>query len=414
MAKRANLSPAVVRPGQPVVRLERVGFQRREFDEAWLRDLLFENARLLPVDEIEPVFAPLVPIATELATPVGPVDLFCVSPEGYPTLVEVKLWRNPEARRQVVAQAIDYAAQVSRWSYSDLVEAVRARRPDIAAADPLIDLLNRSEGEVDEQRFTDALARNLRLGRMLLLIVGDGIHESVEQMAETLGQSPHLGFTLGLVESSIYRLPGASSEYVVFPRLVMRTQEVVRAVVEVNCRIAPEDVRVKLPTAAESRRPGARVSLTQEAYLARLAETATPALAEKVRTFLSEVRDLGVELVGRHSSLSLHYQHPASERWFNFGSLVVDGEVDFYSVLNWVVREGLPEAVAMAYLRRVAELVPGSRIETKVTKTGDHRSFVKVEGRHVSLAELLRTPSDWLEAIRSMMAEIDHALNPGD
>lgn len=34
--------------------------------------------------------------------------------------------------------------------------------------------------DVDEQQFNDALTANLRLGRFLLLIVGDGIREGVE------------------------------------------------------------------------------------------------------------------------------------------------------------------------------------------------------------------------------------------
>ena len=44
--------------------------------------------------------------------------------EGYLTLVETKLWRNPEARRTVVAQIIDYASHLSTWTYDDLRQAV--------------------------------------------------------------------------------------------------------------------------------------------------------------------------------------------------------------------------------------------------------------------------------------------------
>ena len=48
--------------------------------------------------------------------------------------------------------------------------------------------------------------RNLRLGRFVLLIVGDGIHEGVEKMADFLNQTPQLQFTLGLVEMGLYAL----------------------------------------------------------------------------------------------------------------------------------------------------------------------------------------------------------------
>ena len=51
----------------------------------------------------------------ELKTPAGPIDNFMVTPSGLPVLVECKLWRNPEARRQVVGQILDYAKELSRW-----------------------------------------------------------------------------------------------------------------------------------------------------------------------------------------------------------------------------------------------------------------------------------------------------------
>src|SRR6516225_9199801 len=41
-------------------------------------------------------------------------------------LVECKLWKNPEARRQVVAQTLDYVSALSRWSYADLQAKVAA------------------------------------------------------------------------------------------------------------------------------------------------------------------------------------------------------------------------------------------------------------------------------------------------
>jgi len=42
-------------------------------------------------------------------------------------VVEVKLWRNPEARRKVVAQILDYAKELSNWDYEDLQREVSKR-----------------------------------------------------------------------------------------------------------------------------------------------------------------------------------------------------------------------------------------------------------------------------------------------
>ncbi|MEA2045927.1 MAG: hypothetical protein U9N48_05320 [Euryarchaeota archaeon] len=75
--------------------------------------------------EIEPAFAPLLSVGREVATDVGSIDNLYLSAQGYLTIVETKLWRNPEARREVVGQIIDYAKEISRWSFEELENRVR-------------------------------------------------------------------------------------------------------------------------------------------------------------------------------------------------------------------------------------------------------------------------------------------------
>src|SRR5262245_37196843 len=115
------------RDGATPVRGERLAFgDTAGRNEAWLRDTLFAHPDLLPLRDIDPSFGPLVPLCTELRTEVGPLDIAFINRFGRLTLVECKLWRNPEARRKVVAQTLDYARAISRWTYSDLQRQVAA------------------------------------------------------------------------------------------------------------------------------------------------------------------------------------------------------------------------------------------------------------------------------------------------
>lgn len=151
-----------------------------KYDEAWLQELLHRFPECLPVDELEPGLGPLIPIGMEVPTATGYIDNLFVTGDGNIVLVECKLWRNPEARRRVLSQIIDYAQGLSRWRYSEFDAAVRksldARRN--LSGKSLLELMG--QDDIDEQIFVDSIQRNLRMGRILLLVVGDGIREDTE------------------------------------------------------------------------------------------------------------------------------------------------------------------------------------------------------------------------------------------
>lgn len=181
----------------------------------------------LPIEEVDPSFKGAVAVCRELMTPAGPIDNLLVTPSGLPILIECKLWRNPEGRREVVGQIIDYAKELSRWTCADLQREVSRRlgRPGNA----MLDLVRAVDPSVDEMSFNDALSLNLRRGRFLLLIVGDGIREGVEAIAEYLQRHAGLHFSMGLVEMPIFALPNGG--LLVTPRVLARTASITRTVI---------------------------------------------------------------------------------------------------------------------------------------------------------------------------------------
>src|SRR5712691_3403611 len=96
-------------------------------DEAWLRDTLFDNPEIIPTDDIDSTFGPLVPLCKELRTDAGQIDAVFINERGRLTIIECKLWKNPQARREVVAQTLHYVSALSGWSYADLQRQVAAR-----------------------------------------------------------------------------------------------------------------------------------------------------------------------------------------------------------------------------------------------------------------------------------------------
>jgi len=74
MAQQQMTNPMMVRDGG-IISLQRVPFKDKFQNESWLQQLLFDFPEMLPVHELEPVFTPLIPVARELATAAGPIDL---------------------------------------------------------------------------------------------------------------------------------------------------------------------------------------------------------------------------------------------------------------------------------------------------------------------------------------------------
>ena len=386
--------------------LQRIAFDEKKFDESWFQRLLLENPSLLPVDEIEPLFGPLVPLAREMPTNAGPVDVVYINAEGYLTLVETKLWRNPEARRQVVAQIIDYATAISKWSYEELCNAVRKAG---ASGDDPVAAAVADEAEFDRARFVDTVSRSLSRGRFLLLIVGDGIQEGVEHLADTLAKSPHLGFSLALVELAMFRAGATGEDVLIQPRTIARTREVVRAVVELKVGVSPADVTITLPPTDDDGGGAGRRKITEEVLLEEIAKSTSVRLADGFRAFLREAEKIGIEPQGRDSSISLFWYEPNTGRRFSFGSVYAeDARVETKFVRMSYRKIGLDESIGMKYVKAVAALVPGATVRENI-KDGKAWTRVYVGSREVSLADLLPKSADWIAVIQTAIKETEAA-----
>jgi hypothetical protein len=220
------------------------------YDEGWLQDLIFAHPQAMPINELDPAYGPLIPICKELDTrAAGYIDALFMNPLGMLTLVECKLWRNPEARREVIGQILDYARTLKKWTFSDLQrEAARARKEqsfDLAAH-----MANQGHSSnFDERAFVDNVTRNLQKGRALLLVVRDGIREGVEAIAEYLQAATSLQFTFGLVEAQAFEL--AHKTWIVQSRVLARTLIINRTIVDV---VAPDlEVSEDAPDIEESK-----------------------------------------------------------------------------------------------------------------------------------------------------------------
>lgn len=250
--------------------------------EKWLQQILDKEPSLLPVELVdERLVAPLTSLGMEIGTDRGPIDVLAISSNGLPLIIETKLWRNHQARRTVVAQILDYAGQVRGWNYAKLDALAQARWSkslfEAAASD-----------EFREQDWIDRVARNLRKGRMSLIVAGDGIREEAAELTGLLNGHPDFEFRLGMVALRVHQLD--ETKRLIVPQVVARTAEIVRAIVEVR-ESAPGAAPTVVVAASEPAQGGGRNAFTESEYFESMAEAYGQDRVQTVRQILDNVHE---------------------------------------------------------------------------------------------------------------------------
>ncbi|MCH7225097.1 hypothetical protein [Haloferula sp. A504] len=358
-------------------------------DEEWLQKLLHDQPSLIPVDDIEPAFSGLTPVCRELPTGVGPIDNVYVNERGLLTFVECKLWRNPEARRKVVGQILDYAQQVSRWMLADFDAALGKSVAPAGAG--LWEIAKEAFSLDDEARFLDRVQHHLSNGTFLLLIVGDGIRESTEDIARFMNQHAGLSFALGLVEMGLFNLPG-DERLLVQPRVLAKTVEIGRLIVRAEDGVRIEQTDNKAAKQSPGSSGSSRRTLTEELFIEEVAGNSS--LADKLREFFAKIQENGlrIEATPRGASLKI----VAGEPGMNIATLSKKGTWRNYGCGD--SEEG------RRYLRALAALFPDGVVKEGGNDGGWSWTVQSADGRNYHIEDLVAHADEWLALLRDLEA----------
>jgi hypothetical protein len=360
------------------------------YDERFVQELVHHCPTVLPIAEIEPAFSPVTPVCMELPLASGYLDNLLVTPRGDLVAVECKLWRNVEARREVIAQIIDYAKDLQSLTYEGLETAIRQAR-----SEPGFNLYTHAsagtdepDAPLDEPRFVDAVSRNLRRGRCLLAILGDGITENVEGLTEFLQQHAGLHFALVLVQLSFHDLPG-TDQFVVVPSIPLRTTNIVRGIVQVD------DGRVSIVPPPPTTRSEKPTTLSEDEMFAAL-DAKVPGTSDRLIAFLTACEDLQV-------------------RWEVKKTLIIRMTVGEHRVLVFVINAngtidmgytyGIKD-LTRGFVQKVVDAVPGT-VFRETPKTAYAK---KTDGSYLTVWELL----DNTAGIRAALENLNQTLLEAD
>ena len=351
------------------------------------------------MDQIEPGIGHLIPVCMELPLSVGSVDNLLLTPEGNLVMVEVKLWSNPEARRKVVAQALDYATALFQLDYDRLETAVMKADFDGAKGpDRLYELVDGADA-LPEKVFVDRINRNLREGRIVVLIAGDGIRTDAEALVTGLQAHANFHFTFALVEMPVYvrPQPDPDDEFILIPQTQVKTVTVERFTIRtVGGTMAVHDTGMD---EREATKPSRRTNISSEQFFGAM-EARAPNLPEKLKKFLDEIDaiDVRAEFLG---SLNLKWDQPQGKP-VNMGYIRPGGDV-WTDASYWQVDDALAEDYNLA----LATLFGGEVRPGRKKKDGSMaRWMTRRDGKPFRIEEVMDRLSGWPELMEGFQNAI--------
>jgi hypothetical protein len=202
-----------------------------------LQKLIADHPELLPGDQIDSSNPRRWRLIKREAG-VGPsqgsgrwsLDHLFMDQDGIPTLVEAKRGGNPEARRDVVAQLIEYAANGSLyWPIDQLrgwfEELCKGHELAVASVAELLEGGESETVEEDYERFWELVGTNLRERHIRLIFVADEIPGELKTLVEFLNEEMSRVEVLA-VEVVQY---AGNGQQMLMPRLVGQTSKAIAA-----------------------------------------------------------------------------------------------------------------------------------------------------------------------------------------
>jgi hypothetical protein len=267
---------------------------------------------------------------------------------GRPILIETKLFRNPEARRQVVTQVAEYAFHLSAARATTLLSG-RERAPEL---DDLIQ-------DVDD---------HLRRGVLTLVIVGDAIDERAIRLAEALlGASRPEQLSLAFVELAFFADATASdpSAWVIAPYLRKGLVAQVREVFEFRVMDGDRELSGSIrPVGPAVPTP---YSMTEDTLLSRISAAQGAEGKRAAEALLALARSLGVEIAFRQTGASVRLRDSQGSS-ARITLYVLSSKGTFY--VWWLKRWeqiGADPTVPVVYLERL-ESILGRRAAYRPTE----------------------------------------------
>jgi hypothetical protein len=239
--------------------------------ESWMRDAIFQSPELVVgacraaglCDDEE-----WFPWHKEYQVSVGSVDVLLLSATGRVGIVETKLASNPEMRRRVLAQVLDYVTH--------LPDGLREDMPPVP-----------TDGTGRPVAHREDILASVDEGDVLVVVAGDEIDPRVARLSQgLLGGHLVKHWDLALVDLAVYRPTDGNGQHLLVPCVVGSTVSEARQVVRIIVQGETPQARISVEQVTGDETTTTSQKWNEERFFERI-DTELGA---------SAVRDLAMEL----------------------------------------------------------------------------------------------------------------------
>lgn len=204
--------------GMPAESLQHFSFN---LESDLQRDLYDQPGIVIDILQNELESTDVVINAREFSVKSGSIDNLYITRGADIVIVETKLYKNPEATRQVVAQLVDYIKAIVLDGSESFYESLSHAKGQITI----------EEGVLESDYFVSALMKNVEKGNFRGVVLGDDIHPNLLGLVSSIQSAPHLAFSIYLVRLESYQL----EDFVILnPYIVEKTSELERSILSIE------------------------------------------------------------------------------------------------------------------------------------------------------------------------------------
>ncbi|MFC1907507.1 hypothetical protein ACFLW8_05425 [Chloroflexota bacterium] len=165
--------------------------------ESELQGYLRKYPDLIPLEEVMDNAPHLVCIGEEVEVPSGYIDLLFIDENGVLTIVETKLAKNPEIRRKVIGQIMEYASHISDWTVDEVYKTAKG-----FLGRELEEVMREKNRDFSAELFRNNVVDKSKKGEIRLVIAVDEIVETLRTTVTFLNRNSK--FDILLLEISSF------------------------------------------------------------------------------------------------------------------------------------------------------------------------------------------------------------------